>query len=127
MNVDAAANKAFYQWFLDCVTKKYADFNGRARRKEFWMFLLVTWLLGILCMIIASIIPMVGMVLYCIIALGLIIPNLAVAVRRLHDVNKSGWFLLLSLVPIISLYLLYLFIQDGTPGDNRFGPNPKGV
>ena len=127
MNLDVAGDKPFYSWFLDCVTKKYAEFNGRARRKEYWLFTLVYILLIVLAVIIMSIIPFLGMIIYAAAGLGLLLPSLAVAVRRLHDVGKSGWFLLLALVPIISLYLLYLFIQDGTPGANQYGPNPKGL
>lgn len=117
-------------WYLD-VLKKYAVFTGRARRKEYWFFTLFSTI----AMIILSIVDALtgtfnkdlqaGLLsgLYC---LGVLIPSLAVAVRRLHDTERSAWWLLLIFLPLIGTIVLLVFMfLDGTPGDNRFGPNPK--
>ena len=111
-------------WYLD-VLKKYAVFSGRARRKEYWMFLLLNLLVAIGLGIVDGVIgtaPLLGS-LY---ALGVFIPSLAVAVRRLHDTNRSGWWLLIGLIPLIGLIVLIVFfVQDSDAGDNAFGPSPK--
>ena len=125
--------------------RKYADFTGRARRMEFWLF----WLLLIGIEIVFSILigmvggsmtalvdPSVGMAamngpamglwaVYGLIMLGLLIPSLAVSIRRLHDTNRSGWWQLVSLVPVVGgLVMLVLYLLSGTPGANRFGEPP---
>ena len=113
-------------WYIG-VLKKYAVFSGRAQRTEFWMFVLINLLVSIGLNIIDVIIgtaPLLGS-LY---ALGVIIPTLAVSVRRLHDTNRSGWWLLIGLVPLIGLIVLIVFyVQDSDAGSNAFGPNPKGA
>ena len=111
----------FIKWFILCVTQKYATFNGRARRKEYWMFCLVYFVLSFIA-------AMVHEYLNLILVLVLFVPSLAVAVRRLHDIGKSaGWFLIL-LIPIIGwIYFLYLMIKNSIPGENQYGPNPKGI
>lgn len=125
--MNALMNNEFTKWFMICVMQKYADFNGRARRKEYWMFYLVYIIAVILLSVIDGLILSMP-ILTGIFSLGMIVPCLAAGVRRLHDVGKSGWFLLVSLVPIVGpIYLLYLFILEGTPGENRYGPNPKGM
>lgn len=117
-------------WYLT-VLKKYAVFSGRARRKEYWMFILF----HIIFLIVAAIIDNVlgtafegvgyGLI-YLLYSLAVLLPGIAVAVRRLHDVGKSGWFLLIVLIPIIGgIWLLVLFCLDGTPGKNKYGANPK--
>ena len=115
----------FTKWFLMCVQNKYADFTGRARRKEYWMYALVYVILWI---IVTGIEGLLGFspFLTGILGLALLVPSLAVGVRRLHDVGKSGWWLLVGLVPILgALYLLYLAVSDSQPDSNRWGPNPK--
>ncbi|WP_431196966.1 DUF805 domain-containing protein [Pseudomonas entomophila] len=102
------------------VMKKYAVFKGRARRKEYWMFVLFNLLITIAIGIVDNAIgtkPLLGLVYN----LAIMIPSIAVAVRRVHDNDHSGWWLL---VPIVGLVFL---IKDGTPGNNRFGPSPKGL
>lgn len=116
-------------WYLE-VLKKYATFSGRARRKEYWMFFLfnivITFVLGFLD-------SMMGLAqqggigilsgLYC---LAVLIPGLAVCVRRLHDTGKSGWWVFIALVPILgALWLLWLMVKEGDAGANQYGPNPK--
>jgi uncharacterized membrane protein YhaH (DUF805 family) len=131
-------------WML-MPLRRYADFSGRSRRKEYWMFtlfiLLVYAVLGILIAmggVFSSMgdpgaTPQIGMLgwigigLLGIFALGIFIPALAVIVRRLHDQDKSGWFILLQFIPYIGGIVLLVFMCiDGTKGENRFGPDPKG-
>jgi uncharacterized membrane protein YhaH (DUF805 family) len=118
-------NNDFTKWFLICVTRKYAAFNGRARRKEYWMFTLICCILVFIPFFIEAFLGIFP-VLSNIILLALIIPSVAVCVRRLHDVGKSGWWYFVNLIPIIGpLYFLYLMIKDGQPDANQWGLNPK--
>jgi uncharacterized membrane protein YhaH (DUF805 family) len=117
--------------------KRYADFSGRSRRKEYWMFFLGYMLAAILLGIVgvalggfpsgqASGGAPVMMILLGLLVLALIIPSLAVQVRRFHDQDKSGWFVLLNFVPYVGGIIVLVFMcLDGTRGDNRFGPDPK--
>ncbi len=119
-------------WYKKVVLENYANFNGRARRSEYWYYTLV----NIIILIIASILDnALGLTLgalpygafYCLYGLAVFIPGLAVAVRRLHDVNKSGWFLLIALIPLVgAIWLLVLFCTEGTKGENQYGADPKG-
>ncbi len=117
-------------WYLKAL-RQYADFNGRARRKEYWMFFLFNIILAVAAMLLDNILGIASGEfgygpLYGIYVLALIIPGLAVGVRRLHDVGKSGWMILISLIPLLgAIWLLVLMVMDSNPGDNRFGPNPK--
>jgi uncharacterized membrane protein YhaH (DUF805 family) len=108
------------------VLSQYAVFTGRARRSEYWFWTLATFLASIVMQIIDAILgttPLLGLLL----ALALLVPGIAVAVRRLHDISKSGWFLLLVLIPIIgAIVLIVWFVGDSHP-DNEYGPNPKGA
>lgn len=121
------------EWMLMPV-RRYADFSGRSRRKEFWMFQLGIFLLYIAVVILGAILGAISetlsgivMIIFAIAMLGLIIPSLAVAVRRLHDQDKSGWMLLLGFIPLIGgIILLVFYCTDGTPGPNQYGPDPKG-
>ena len=116
-------------WYIT-VLKKYALFSGRAQRAEYWMFLLFNMIAIIIFSIIDSvlvleIVPGVG-ILYVVYTLAVLIPSLAVSVRRLHDTARSGWFFLIGFIPIVgAVWLLVLFVLDGTPGENQYGPNPK--
>ena len=112
------------EWYLKVLKGHYADFNGRARRKEYWMFtlvnIIVSFVLGFVCGLIH--LPWLAYIY----AFGVMVPAIAVAARRLHDVGKSGWFMLISLIPVVGgLYLIYVLAQDGEPGNNAYGPNPK--
>ena len=115
------------QWFLKCLTQ-YADFTGRARRKEYWMFvlfsLLIYFLVAIVLVALSATESAINIVIG-LLALSLMLPNLAVTIRRLHDTDRSGWWALLSFVPILSLVILVFMFLDGTSGGNRFGPDPK--
>jgi len=116
-------------WYLK-VLRNYVGFDGRARRREYWMFTLFTVIVTIALAIVDSIGGLMtdsGMgVLGMLYALGVLLPSIAVSVRRLHDINKSGWWLLLIFIPLIGgLVLLVFAVMEGTRGDNRFGPDPK--
>lgn len=111
-------------WYLK-VLQQYADFNGRARRTEFWMFVLFNLIFSIIANVLDYMFGTVY-IFSSIYALAMFIPGLAVSVRRLHDVGKSGWMILVSLIPVIGfIWLLVLFVTEGTPGENQYGPNPK--
>lgn len=125
--------------------RKYAVFQGRASRMEFWLWMLFIWVISLVFYILQvltggaphmdpttyrMVMPTgIGMGLYALqwlISLVTLIPNLAVGARRLHDTNRSGWWLLLWLIPLFGwIALLIFYVTDGTPGANRFGPNPK--
>ena len=103
-------------WYVT-VLKKHADFNGRSRRSEYWYFFLVN-------VIISLILNLIGRgtglgILSLVYSLIVLVPGIAVAVRRMHDVNKSGWFIL------IPIYNLILACTEGTKGDNQYGADPK--
>ena len=115
------AGLLFYWILFLWVTKKYTNFSGRAKRKEFWIFALVYCVLSI-------VMGMKHEPLNMLLVLALFVPFLAVNVRRLHDIGKSGWLVLINLVPIIGwIYYLYLMIKDSTLGENQYGPNPKDI
>lgn len=133
--------------------KRYADFQGRSRRKEYWMFWLLTVIImAVLYTLLFATMPAMpqpgpdGMVdpaaaeaamsggssivfiLIMVVGLALLIPSLAVTVRRLHDQDKSGWMILLGLIPLVGGLIIFIFmLLDGTRGPNRFGPDPKEV
>jgi uncharacterized membrane protein YhaH (DUF805 family) len=120
-------------YFIDCLTKKYACFSGRARRQEYWLFALFNIIAGIIIGVIAGVLVSVTNVtafayLGSIYNLAVLIPGLAVLFRRLHDTGRSGWWWLLSFIPIIGWIVLIVFCcLDSQPGDNQYGPNPKGL
>jgi uncharacterized membrane protein YhaH (DUF805 family) len=102
---------------------KYVTFSGRARRSEFWFWVLFSVCTGVVAGIIDMIVGS-SIVTYAA-ALGLFLPGLAVTIRRLHDTTRSGWFYLLSLVPFGGFVVLYFALQDSTPADNAYGASPK--
>lgn len=108
---------SFVQAVQVCL-RKYVDFSGRAVRSEFWWFALFQ----LIVMVVAS---MLGQTVYAIVALALVLPSLAVGARRLHDVGKSGWFLLLHLLPIIGiLVLIFFWVQPSQTESNEYGVVP---
>ena len=119
-------------WYLKALNQ-YADFNGRARRKEYWMFFLFNMIFAALASLIDYSAGTVNYesgsgVFQGIYSLVVLIPGLAVTVRRLHDVGKSGWMLLLALIPLIgAIWLLVLFATNSKEGANKWGENPKEV
>lgn len=107
------------------VLKKYAVFEGRARRKEYWMFILFNIIVAIVLNIVDGIVGSSG-VLGGLYSLAVLVPAIAVAARRLHDTGRSGWWQLIALVPVIGfLVLLVFYVQDSQPGSNQYGANPK--
>ena len=113
------------------VWKKFADFNGRARRKEYWMFVLFSVIISVVLGVIDGVAgtPSAGGygLLGGLYVLAIFVPALAVTVRRLHDTNRSGWFILLGFIPCIGIIILIVFYaEDGTKGSNQFGSDPKG-
>jgi uncharacterized membrane protein YhaH (DUF805 family) len=114
-------------WFIDVVTKKYATFTGRAHRTEYWMFVLVYIVIAIVVSVVDGILK-TGGILGGLLGLALLVPSIAVAVRRLHDTSRTGWWVLIALVPVIGFIVALVFMcLDGTPGSNEYGPNPKGI
>lgn len=117
-------------WYLQAL-KKYADFTGRARRKEYWFFvlfyLIIVIVLGIIDGMIGTTMQGAGIgILTCIYMLAMFLPGLAVTVRRLHDTGRSGWWVLINLVPLIGAIVLLVFLfSDSQPGTNEYGPSPK--
>jgi len=117
-------------WYLK-VLKQYADFGGRARRKEYWMFVLFNVIFAIVAMGLDNLLGIsFGDIpygpIYALYGLAVFIPGLAVVVRRLHDIGKSGWWILIGLIPIIgSIWILVLLVTDSESGTNKWGPNPK--
>lgn len=115
------------QYYL-LALRKYADFSGRSRRKEYWMFVLFNLIFSIVLTIIDKMVFNSGDfgILSGIYTLAIIIPSIAIGVRRLHDIGKSGWMLLIVLIPLIgALWLLYLYVLEGNSGENAYGPAPK--
>jgi len=118
-------------WYVEAL-RKYAVFSGRARRKEYWFFFLFNVLIAIGLAVIdafsgaADTVSGTGLLsgLY---SLAVLVPSLAVAVRRLHDIGRTGWWLLIGILPVIgSIVLLIFAVLDSQVGDNEYGPNPKG-
>ena len=123
---DGSEEIALWEYAISAVKVNYANFSGRARRREYWGFTLFAYISIIILTILAKSIPIFG-IPYLIFCLGIFIPSLSIAVRRLHDVGKSGWFLLLLLIPFVGpIWLLVLNCTDGVVGENEYGPNPKG-
>ncbi|AEB44166.1 DUF805 domain-containing protein [Micromonospora maris] len=109
---------------------QYATFRGRARRSEYWWFSLFLLLVGIVASVLDGALGVdfegSGGPVSLLVNLAVLLPSLAVAVRRLHDIDRTGWWLLLALIPIVGWIVLLVFaLQNGTPGPNRFGPSPK--
>ena len=114
-------------WFL-IVLKKYADFTGRARRSEYWFYYLFYMIIYIALTVVEHIVHDGVPVLASLFALGMLVPSIAVSARRLHDTNRSGWWMLIGLVPLIGGIILLVFMcTDSEAGENRFGPNPKAA
>jgi uncharacterized membrane protein YhaH (DUF805 family) len=114
------------EWYLK-VLKNYVGFSGRARRKEYWMFYLFNAIAMIILAIIDNIIGTYSL-LYGLYSLAVLLPSLAVAFRRLHDIGRSGAWILIGLIPLIGAIILLVFAcTDSQPDDNQYGPNPKAT
>jgi uncharacterized membrane protein YhaH (DUF805 family) len=120
-------------WYLKVLKEHYSDFKGRARREEYWMFVLFNFIfsfviififIGIGIAIDVPALAGLGYLYY----LAVLIPSIAVVVRRLHDVGKSGWYYFVSLIPLVGfIWLLVLLCTDSENGPNKWGENPKGI
>ena len=122
------------EWYLKVMRENYANFNGRARRKEYWMFTLFHTLLVIACAFTLALLVATGpysltllvAIMSIAVILAHVVPSLAISVRRLHDVGQSGWFLLLALIPYIGNSIIFVFsVIEGNKGTNKYGPDPK--
>ncbi|WP_209329311.1 DUF805 domain-containing protein [Lunatimonas salinarum] len=120
------------KWYLK-VLRQYADFSGRARRKEYWMFALFNLIFAFCAIFLDN---MMGLTIeglpygafYFIYVLAVFVPGLAVVVRRLHDIGKSGWMFLVALIPVVGgIWLLVLLVTEGNSGENKYGSDPKAV
>ena len=110
-------------WYL-AVLKNYVGFSGRARRQEYWMYFLFNVIAIVVLAVVDAVVGTSLLVL--LYELAVLLPTLAVTVRRLHDTNRSGWWILLGIIPLIGTIILIVFnASDGTPGENQYGPNPK--
>ncbi len=110
--------------FLAAV-KQYANFSGRATRKDYWMFVLFYLIFYVGCVIVDSILGIALLAL--IFSLALLVPSIAVAARRLHDTGRSGWWQLIALIPLIGTIVLIVFLVQDSQADNQYGPNPKAA
>jgi uncharacterized membrane protein YhaH (DUF805 family) len=114
-------------WYLE-VLKKYAVFQGRARRKEYWMFNLFNIIIAMVIGFVTGVVDvvfevgvMLNLATSVIYSLAILIPATAVSIRRMHDLGRSGWWIL---VPVVNLIFMFF---DSQPGDNKYGPNPKAA
>ena len=117
-------------WYLG-VLKQYAVFSGRARRKEYWFFILFNVLVAVVLTVVDLSLGTIQQetgtgLLGSLYGLAVLLPTIGVSIRRLHDTDRSGWWLLLSLIPVLGgLILLVFMLLEGTPGENRFGANSR--
>ncbi len=114
-----------FNYYKEAFTKKFADFNGRARRSEFWYFTLFNTIVAVVLNLIDGVtgMPILGGIY----SLAALIPGIAVGVRRLHDTGKSGWWYLIAFTIIGIIPLIVFWAMDSTSGSNKFGANPKGI
>jgi len=113
------------QWYLKVVKENYANFSGRARRSEFWYFILMNIIISVGLSIIDSVTG-IGFLAY-IYGLATLVPTIAVGIRRLHDIDKESILIILAFIPIANFYIIYLWTIEGTRGPNKFGSDPKGL
>lgn len=112
-------------WYMQ-VLSNYAGFSGRARRAEYWNFFLVNLIVAVVLEFVLGLLHL-QLVAY-LYSLAVLIPSIAVGVRRMHDTNRSGWWLLIALIPFAGwLAVLILLALEGTPGANQYGPDPKAT
>ncbi|MDR1395014.1 MAG: DUF805 domain-containing protein [Deltaproteobacteria bacterium] len=124
---------SFNLYFMDIIKTKYALFDGRARRREYWMYQLwlfiitvALWLVFAVFSLIAGPLGMVVLVAMILVFLAIIVPSLAITVRRLHDMGQTGWWLLLNLVGLSIVPFIFTLL-DSQPSENKYGPNPKAL
>ena len=113
-------------YYVSVLRDRYAQFTGRARRTEFWMFVLVNFIVSLVLGFVLGMIHMTAIsYLY---SLAVFIPSIALTARRLHDIDKSGWWQLIGIIPIIGWIVMIVWCaKEGQPTDNKYGPNPKAM
>ncbi|HEX9533541.1 MAG TPA: DUF805 domain-containing protein [bacterium] len=113
-------------WYIGAL-KKYADFNGRAGRAEFWMFTLISTIISVILYLIdGGIMPGSNIrLLYTLYSLAVLVPSLAVSVRRLHDTGRSGWWILINVIPILGQLVYLVFLLRDSQGANQYGSSPR--
>ena len=115
------------EYYLDAF-RNCLDFDGRARRSEYWYFVLFNFVASLLLAICVFLLPVVGLVTYMIYVFGVIVPHFSLIIRRLHDTNRSGWNMLFYLIPLAGTIIMLIFlVEEGTYGPNRYGPDPKMI
>lgn len=123
--MDSFLNVPFVKAFMKMIAN-FSDFSGRTGREDYWWATLGCFLLGLVVGFICGLLGIVGTILSGLVSLALLVPELAMSVRRLHDINKSGWFLLIGLIPLVGGIILLLWaIKEGDADANTYGPNPK--
>ena len=113
-------------WYIEAL-KNYAVFSGRARRKEYWYFTLFNFIIAFVFGFISAFLGLDWlMILFYVYYLGILIPSLAVTIRRLHDTDHSGWWIFITFIPLVGTIIFFIFlVKNSTPGENQYGPNPK--
>ena len=112
---------------LKLYIQNYTNFNGRSTRSEYWYAALGIYVVDLVLLLLGKVL-VIFTILASLLSLATIVPSLAICIRRLHDIGKSGWWYLLGFVPIVGWIILIIwFIRDSQPGDNQWGPNPKGI
>jgi uncharacterized membrane protein YhaH (DUF805 family) len=128
--ISPKTKRTIMEWYLKAL-RQYADFEGRARRKEYWMFTLFNLIFALLIIVGTGLIGNLGIILFLLYGVGTLIPSIAVSVRRLHDVGKSGWMNLVAFIPMVgSIWLLVLLVTDSEPcrpENASFGTCPAGL
>ena len=107
------------QYYIEAL-KRFTDFGGRSSRPAYWYFVLFNFLIMIGLMVVGAVVPDLAL-LYSIYSLVLLVPGIAVSVRRLHDAGYSGWLFLLAIIPVIGLVVIYFLVQPSQPGSNEYG------
>ena len=134
-----AVERTPWGWYTYVLKEKYAYYEGRARRSEYWWFTFFSVLIGLAILVVTFVLvgifavldlPNVGTLIFVIVnlfyALAMLAPSISAGIRRLHDIDKSGWLMILAVIPGISVILIVLFFVEGTSGPNQFGADPKG-
>lgn len=115
------------KWYMEALGK-YVEFEGRSRRTELWTFVLVNIVISVILSVLDTIVGMGIGFIGTLFSLAILLPSIAVGVRRLHDIGKEGWWILIGLIPLIGwIVLIYFYVQDSEPGANAYGANPKGI
>ena len=113
-----------FNYYME-VLQKYAVFSGRSRRAEFWWFALINWIIAVVLQLVDNAVG-TGGILGGLYGLAVLLPSMGVGIRRLHDTDRSGWWLLLIFIPIIGwIALIYFYAQDSQVDPNQYGPSPK--